>query len=122
MSRIRFLLDENVDPVLRKALHQQIPEMTVWRVGDPIAPPNGTLDPAILDWCSQNRFILITNNRASMPIHLKEHLSAGRSAPGIFVLNPNITQEQILQELVLVWSASDLEEYANLIWYLPILG
>ncbi len=122
MSRIRFLLDENVDPILRQALHQQIPEMTVWRVGDPVAPANGTPDPKILEWCSLNHFILVTNNRASMPVHLRQRLEAGETATGIFVLHPSLALEQIVQDLVLVWGASDAEEYANLIWYLPIFS
>lgn len=122
MSRIGFLLDENVDPILRKALHQQTPEMTVWRVGDPVAPPNGTLDPVILEWCSRNNFILVTHNRASMPVHLRERLAEGETASGIFVLHPSLPLDQIVQDLTLVWGASDAEEYANLIWYLPILS
>lgn len=122
MSRIRFLLDENVDPILRKALHQQTPEMTVWRVGDPVVPAYGTLDPVILEWCSQNTFILVTYNRASMPVHLRERLDSGERASGIFVLRPSLTLDQIVQELTLIWAASDAEEYADLIWYLPILG
>ena len=34
MREINYLLDENVNPHLRKALHQQWPEIVVWIVGD----------------------------------------------------------------------------------------
>ncbi len=50
-------------------------------------PPRGTLDPEILVWCEQNGTILVTNNRASMPVHLHDHLAEGRHIPGIFILN-----------------------------------
>jgi hypothetical protein len=36
MSKPKYLLDENLDPRLKKALLDEVPEMTVWRVGDPI--------------------------------------------------------------------------------------
>lgn len=66
MSEIRFLLDENVVPAFRTALLQQAPTMLVWKVGEPGVPPKGTKDPDILDWCEENRFILVTNNRKSI--------------------------------------------------------
>lgn len=48
MSKINYLLDEHVEHSLRIALHQLVPEMIVWAIGDPDAPALGTLDPEIL--------------------------------------------------------------------------
>lgn len=90
MSTIRYLLDENVDPVLRAGLLNREPVLLVWRVGDLNAPPAGTLDPPLLRWCEDNRFILVTNNRKSMPRHLTDHLNEGRHAPGVLTLNASI--------------------------------
>lgn len=47
MSVIRYLLDENVDPLFRTELLKREPDMVVWRIGDPTTPPSGTLDLAI---------------------------------------------------------------------------
>jgi len=119
VNRFRFLLDENVNPVLRDALHGKEPEMTVWRVGDPGVPKNGTSDPAILDWCARNEYTLITNNRNSMFEHLREFIAEGRIAPAVFVLNAKMTTGQIATELQLVWGASEPHEYQNTIRFLP---
>ena len=86
MSEIRYLLDENVNPILRSALLRNGPQLTVWQVGIPGAPPLGTLDPEILIWCQENGFILVTNNRKSMPVHLNDHLASGRRSTGVFYL------------------------------------
>lgn len=67
MSEIRYLLDENVNPALNSALKRREPNLTVWQVGKLEAPALGTLDPEILTWCENNGFILVTNNRRSMP-------------------------------------------------------
>lgn len=99
MSVIRYLLDENVDPVYRTELLKCEPTLTVWRIGSPGAPPGGALDPDILRWCEEYGFILVTNNRQSMPAHLRDHLAAGRHVPGIFELNPNMTIGQTVEEL-----------------------
>jgi hypothetical protein len=120
MNKIRYLLDENVSPVFRTSLLQHEPSMIVWKIGDPGVPSMGTKDPEILDWCEENNFILVTNNRKSMPEHLSDHIKKGKKIPGILELNPNMSVGETVEELVLVWGASESHEYQNLIIYLPI--
>ena len=120
MSEIRYVLDENVDPAFRTALLNREPAMIVWKIGDPGDPPKGTKDPAILEWCEENAFILITNNRASMPGHLSRHLEKGRHIPGILELNPNMSFAETIEEFILIWGASEPQEYQDLIIYLPM--
>ncbi|MBI3976566.1 MAG: DUF5615 family PIN-like protein [Chloroflexi bacterium] len=120
MSAVKYLLDENVDRRLQRALLRQSPDMIVWCVGGAGAPPAGTLDPAILIWCEASGFTLVTNNRASMPVHLREHLAAGRHVPGIFILNAHMTFVATVDELATIWGASEAEEYRDLLIYLPL--
>ena len=96
--------------------------MTVWRVGDPACPEGGTPDPVILDWCAQEGFSLVTNNRKSMPGHLRDFISLGRTAPAIFVLNRNMSIGQTVSELHLLWAAAEPLEYEDRIDYMPIFG
>lgn len=117
---IQYLLDENVDPLYRRELLQQDVTMVVWRVGDVGAPPRGTLDPEILVWCQENSFILVTNNRKSMPPHLQDHLAQGNHIPGILVLNDDMSIGDAIEQLALIWAASLPEEYRDLIIYLPL--
>jgi hypothetical protein len=120
VNEIRYLLDENVHPGLRSSLLSLEPRMCVWRVGDPGAPASGELDPSILCWCEENSFILVTNNRKSMPAHLRDHLACGRHVPGIIELNRSLSIGETSDELLLIWGASSPEEYQDLIVYLPL--
>lgn len=120
MSDIRFLLDENVHPLYRQELLRLEPTIIVWRVGDVSAPPESTLDPDILVWCESRSFILVTNNRKSMPPHLQNHLAQGRHVPGIFVMNADMSIGETIEELLLIWGASDEKEYHDNIWFLPV--
>ena len=120
MSPIRYPLDEHIDPALRAQLLRHAPELVVWRIGDPGAPGWGTLDPAILLWCEANEFLLVTANRKSMPGHLQAHLRAGHYILGILVLHPNMTLSAIIDELLLIWGASEASEYCDLLLYLPL--
>jgi len=117
---IKFLLDENVDDRIRKGLLRRHNDISVWRIGEPYAPPNSTLDPEILVWCEANGFSLVTNNRDSMPPHLRDHLAAGRHVPGIFTLNDNMSLTETIETLILIWGAGKPDEYADRINYLPI--
>lgn len=99
---LKYLFDENVDPAYVHQLRRRNPELVVRMVGEPATPAKGTLDPEILDWCEATGFILVTNNRRSMPIHLAEHLTQGRHIPGILILNPSLSMGETLEELVVV--------------------
>jgi hypothetical protein len=116
---IRYLLDENVDPIYRTELVKREPTIIVWKVGTAGAPSLHALDPEILDWCNEHEFILITNNRRSMPTHLRDHLARGGRIPGIFILNPTMTAGDTIQELLLIWGASLENEYQDRIAFLP---
>jgi len=120
MSTLRYLMDEHVTPQLQKALKQRAAEMTVWRVGDPGAPPFGASDPDILPWCETYVFILVTNNRQTMPIHLQKHLASGHHIPGIFIIKTHLHFGQLVDELELIWATYVQDEYADTIRFLPI--
>ncbi len=120
MSPITYFLDENVDPALRVGLQCHWPEIEVWAIGDPGAPERSTPDPDILLWCEANGFTLLTNNRASMPVHLREHLAAGRHIPGIFILSPSSRVGETIIELALIWATAEPDEYLDQLKYLPV--
>lgn len=117
---MRYLLDEHIAPAYRAQLLRAAPELEVWIVGDPGAPPRGTLDPDMLIWCEEHQFVLVTNNRKSMPRHLADHLALGRHIPGILVINPALAIGDLLDELLLIAGAADEHEYHDLILYLPL--
>ncbi|MEZ4864403.1 MAG: DUF5615 family PIN-like protein [Caldilineaceae bacterium] len=120
MNEVCYLLDENLGFRLRKALLQAAPDITAWCVGDVGAPALGTKDPEILIWCESHDFLLVTNNRRSMPVHLRDHLAAGRHIPGILVFQRTMRIPDVIAELILIWEASLPGEYQDQIRYLPL--
>jgi len=85
--QIKYLMDENLAPIYQIQLQRKEPNLVVWAIGDPNTPPKGTLDPDILIWCKKYDFILVTNNRSAMPVHLIDHLAQGQHISGIFQSN-----------------------------------
>lgn len=117
---LKYLLDENVDPEYVRQLRRQYPEVVVRMVGEPATPMRGTLDPEILEWCEATGFVLVTNNRRSMPVHLAEHLAQSRHIPGIFILNPSLSMGATLEDLMVVAEVAIEDEYQDRIEYLPL--
>ncbi len=116
----RYLIDENLPRIYRTQLLDFEPSLTVLMIGEERAPVKGTSDPKILEWCEQNQFILITNNRKSMPKHLSDHLAAGHHVPGIFTINRKVSIRLIIEQLILIAGASDEDEYIDQIIYIPL--
>lgn len=108
---LKYLMDENVNPVYINQLRRRKPDLIIRAIGEPDTPLKGTLDPEILIWCEAYNFILITNNRTSMPVHLVDHINTGHHVPGIFILNPDMGIGETIEELILVSEASFEEEY-----------
>lgn len=89
--RPRFLLDEQLNPEIKKQLQIIEPSIEVYRIGERSVPPRGTLDPDILVWIEQHDFILVTNNRRSMAGHIDDHFAAGGHFPGILQIREGTT-------------------------------
>jgi len=115
-----LLIDENLSPVIALQLRRHEPEMRVLAVRQPDAPSGSTPDPQLLCWIEENDYLLVTNNRASMPGHLRDHLATGRHVPGILVVPFPLDIGALVEELILIWGASLLNEYQDQIVYLPL--
>lgn len=117
---IRYLLDENLPPSWRKRLLRRGPDLVVRRVGEAGTPPLESSDAQLLAWCEVEGFMLVTNNRRSMPGHLSDYLAQGRHVPGVVITTAGMTASQVFEELVLMAGASFESEYEDQILYLPL--
>ena len=117
MTRCRFLVDECVPSSLAEGLRRHLPDVFVLQVGEADAPPKGTQDPELLAFCEGERLILITADRATIPGFVYEHLNRQRHTCGVFVLGPDSSLSLILEELSIVYEASDAGEWIDVLEY-----
>ncbi len=116
----RFLLDEHMNRAIQRQLRRLVRDIEILAIGDPGSPEMGTSDPAILNWLEGNDYILVTENRSTIPKHLADHLAAGRHIPGIFWVRPGVGIGRIIEELHLIWSASTADEYKDHTLFIPL--
>lgn len=120
MSPACFLLDEHVPPFIQAQLAQVEPELRVYLIGEGMALVKGAPDADVLAWIEANSCMLVTNNRASMPGHLADHLALGRHVPGIIQLPRRMNMRVILDDLWLIWAAAQPDEFLDQIVHLPL--
>lgn len=115
----RFLLDENVSLNVQTQLKRLGNEIVVLAVGDPDAPGKGTQDPEILLWLEANDFILVTENRRTMPEHLTRHYEEGHFVPGILWIRPRTSLGRIVETLFQLWLSSEHEQFLHRNEFIP---
>lgn len=120
MPTISYLLDENMPHAVRDQLLLREPTIDVQCVGDRGGPTLGTADPKILEWIEQERRVLVSRNRRTIPDHLAAHLANGRHVPGILLVRGRSSWGQILDDLLFIWHNCQDDELQDQIIYLPL--
>ncbi len=120
MTEWCFLFDENTTPALADQLRRRQPMMTVYAIGVEPAPPKGIADPELLLWLEKQGVSLVTKNRKSMPTHLRDHLNSGHHIPAIFIVRPQVSLREVIDDLILIREASNQFEFMDQIIYIPL--
>lgn len=118
--RPRFLLDEHVNRAVQRQLRRWSTEIEALAIGDTGAPARGTSDPEILIWLEERGFLLVTEDRSTVPVHLSQHLEAGRYVPGALWIRPQAGIGTIIEELYLIWSVATAEEFVDQALFIPL--
>lgn len=118
--KLRFLLDEHISLAIKPALLHYDPAIDVLRIGDIGAPPFNTPDPIILLFAQQTQRALITSDFSSMPGHSEDHINAGGHHWGVFRIRRSATLGGVIQELCLLWVASEAEEWIDQMDWIPL--
>ena len=117
--QIRFLLDEDASHVIRDGLKRKQPEVEVLVIGSEGAPALSTKDEDILKFLEREGYILVSSNRSTIRVHLREHLQKDRHILGILLLRPRASYQQIIDTLELICLTSVPEDFQDQITYIP---
>ena len=117
---LRYLIDEHLlDFVTR--LRRLAPELVVIGIGDPGAPARGTADPAVLIWCEQHAMVLVSADYRTMRQHFDVHLAAGRSSPGVVLVNAGMSDAEAVDLLSLAATVVEPSDLRDQLWFLGSL-
>ena len=117
---IRLQADNDLKHGIVRAVRQREPSIDFASAGD--AGLEGIGDPDLLNLAAIEGRILVTHDGRTMPRHFRAHISAGRSSPGVLIVSQDVAIGDAVDAIILIWSASQAEEWRNQIHYLPSLG
>ena len=76
-------------------------------------------DSKVLALVAQENRVLVAHDRRTMPRHFADFI-LHHSCPGVFIIAQTLSVRVAIEELLLVWEASESEEWRNLIVELPL--
>ncbi len=123
---LKFLIDENLrshaigQAILDwQARFGQSYPLDAIRVGQPSAPPTGTRDAQLIEFCMRENRILVSVDRRTLPTELAKRVKAGNHLPGIILFHGAVSAGEIAELLAMTSFASDPKEFADQMSWLP---
>jgi len=115
--KIRFQADANLNEDIVAGVLRRMPEIDIQTANE--AKLAGLSDPDVLRKAAAEGRILITHDRKTVPHHFGMFIQTHRS-PGVLIVSQKADVLKIIEDLILIWFASDAEEYINSIRTLPL--
>ena len=115
--KVRFIADYDLNGEILDGLVRREPSIDFLSGFE--AGLQGVPDPDVLEKAADEGRVLVTHDRRTMPHHFGEFIPH-RQSPGVFILPQRVEIGAAIDELLLIWSASDSDEWTNRILYLPL--
>ncbi len=115
--RVRFQADADLNQIIVKATLRLEPSIDFQTA--PAAGLAGLDDAHVLKLAAEQGRILVSHDRKTMPTHFGQFIALGNS-PGVLIVSRKLPIAQVAEELFLIWSASEPEEWVNRIRSLPL--
>ena len=114
--RARFQADEDFNQKIIAGLLRREPAVDIQT--SKAAGLLGLPDPDVLASAAREGRILLSHDRDTMPAHF-ERFVRDASSPGLLIVSQTLAVREAIEQLLLVWSASDAEEWRDWIGFLP---
>ena len=77
-------------------------------------------DADILEYANENGYIIVSHDVNTMPAAAYVRLSSGKRIAGLLMTKQTHPVGVVIDNLILIWSASEAEEWQNQVCFLPI--
>jgi hypothetical protein len=79
----------------------------------------GRPDPEVLTQAASEGRVLVSHDRQTMPGHFCRLIET-QPSPGLVIISQDLDIGRAIEELLMVWAASEAEEWENAVIFLPL--
>ena len=115
--KIRFQADADLNQVILLSTIRQEPAIDFQTAV--AADLEGIEDPIVLARCARDNRILVTHDKKTMPHHFADFITQ-QSSPGLLVIPQSLVLSAAVEDLILIWSATEAKEWTNCIVFFPL--
>ncbi|HVN81630.1 MAG TPA: DUF5615 family PIN-like protein [Terriglobia bacterium] len=115
--KIRFLADADFNADIVAAVLRREPVVDFKTANE--AGLQGLDDVQVLALAAREGRILVTHDRKTMPRHFAKFVEE-QVCPGVLVVSNKASIHSVAEDLLLIWLASEAEEWKNLICAVPL--
>ena len=115
---LRLLIDQDLDHDILRGVIRRIPHLdvvTAFEIG-----MSRATDPELLTWAAQEKRVLITHDKTTMPVDAANLIRNGENMAGLIIVSRRLALHQVLDDLELIITCSENDEWNNVIQYLPL--
>ena len=114
--RPRFQADEDLNAKIIAGLLRREPSLDFQTAK--AANLFGQDDLEVLALAAREGRILVSHDRETMPAHFSRFITESTSA-GVLIVSQKLDLREAIEEILLIWEASEAGEWSNRIGYLP---
>jgi hypothetical protein len=115
--KVRFQADADLNEILVKAAMRREPSIDFQTAS--VAGLAGLNDQGVLSLAARLGRLLVTHDRKTMPKHFADFI-VNQSSPGVLIVPQKLPVTQVIEDLILIWAATEDAEWTNRIYSLPI--
>ena len=114
---IAFQADNDIDQTIVRILWQVEPAIDFRTAAE--VDLHGLDDSTVLSLAALEKRILVSSDQSTMPLHFAEFIQTDTSY-GLLIAPQSLSLNVVVDEILMIWTASTVEEWINRIAYLPL--
>jgi Domain of unknown function (DUF5615) len=116
--KVRFLADADLNEAIVSGVLRREPSLDF--VTAHTSGLRRMSDPEVLALAAQQQRILVSHDVGTMPAHFFTFTNAGKQSAGVFLVPQSLDVGTAIEELLLIWLASEAVEWENRLAWLPL--
>lgn len=109
--KVRFLADADLDRAIVRGVLRREPSLDFLTAH--VAGLRGLSDREVLTLAAERQRVLVSHDVGTMPAHFRTFRNAEKHNPGVFLISQRVEVGVAIDELVLIWTASEASDWQN---------